>query len=124
MKKRICLALALATAAPYPTLLQAAEPTPLQVSEGDAKCVVAGEYPKIEGTVQPISSVRTIHLYFKSALGSSWYYVDGKIVDGVIVSTTPKPNLNSGPLSFYFEVIGADGSVTRGADWNARVVGS
>lgn len=91
----------------------------IQVGHSAVNCVVADQYPQLEATAPPGTNVRSARAYFRSALTSEFYYVEGELSAGRWVFRLPRPNMNAGPITYYVEFLGPDG---RTADHTAVVV--
>jgi hypothetical protein len=84
-------------------------------------CVVAGEHPQVQGTITPMSGVRRARLFFRSALGPDFYYVEAVLAGGRSVARLPCALPGAGSISFYLDASG-DGSGGRSAEGDAIVV--
>lgn len=86
------------------------------------KCVLADKHPQIEAVIVPPESKARI--FFKGAGGSEFYYVDMVPKVGRFVAKLPRPREQAGPLTYYIEVVGADGTKARTQQLTAEVVSS
>jgi hypothetical protein len=96
----------------------------LDIAGSNAKCMIAGEFPQLDAIVQPADQVAKVRVYFKSALANDWYYVDAAPQAGNFVGVLPKPNVNAGPITYYFEAVSKDLTPMRSAEVSAKVVES
>jgi hypothetical protein len=85
-------------------------------------CVVAGEYPLFEGTASPGDGVVQARLFFNSALSNEFYYVMAVREGRGWRARAPRPRLEAGPFSFYFEASKGDFSSGRSLEGTAVVV--
>ncbi len=68
-------------------------------------CFVADQYPQIALQITPADSVKVARVYFHSALGTSFYYVDMQRMGDRFVGILPKPMLAAGPVTYYAEAL-------------------
>src|SRR5512144_2271 len=90
-----------------------AGPTTLAVAHNAVECVVAGTNPQIDAGISPEEHVQAGRVYFHSALGSSFYYVEMAPEGGRYVGVLPKPRLDAGPITYYVEGLGRDYAQTQ-----------
>src|SRR5574341_2152356 len=55
----------------------------------EATCFLAGEFPLIEAAIEPAPNVARARVYFKSALGTSYYYVEMTAGEGKFSGKLP-----------------------------------
>ena len=95
---------------------QAAPPTPgTGVINHDAiGCFVAGEFPLLDADIQPGDKVARARVYFKSALGEAYYYVEAAPGDlGKTFAKLPRPKVEASPITYYWQATFTDfGEVT------------
>ncbi len=84
-------------------------------------CLVAGTYPRFEAVLTPADPTGKARLYFKGAGSTELFYVDMVPGAGNYLGTLPRPTVKASPITFYVEVIGANGT-TRTAESQAVVV--
>jgi hypothetical protein len=113
-----------AAAAPQENPAPAPPPAPvtLSVAHSPVSCMVAGTNPQIEAGITPDAQVQAGRVYFKSALGDSYYYVE--MVPGGVqyVGVLPKPRVDAGPVTYYVEGIGRDYAQSQTPEQQAIVV--
>jgi hypothetical protein len=115
-------------------------------------CMVAGQFPLIDATIEPAASVARARVYFKSALGPAFYYVEmtqaaagtaelrGPALASTSLNSTlaaamqppagtrkfvgklPKPKLEASPITYYIMAIMTDGTESQTAEVQAQVV--
>ncbi len=112
-----------APAAPQaPEATQAAAPVPLSVAHSPVSCMVAGTNPQIDAGITPDAQVLAGRVYFKSALGDAFYYVEMVSEAGRYVGVLPKPRLDAGPITYYVEGVGHDYAQSQSPEARATVV--
>jgi hypothetical protein len=111
------LAAAVLLTGPMPSM--AAAPT---ISGPNPECFIAGEFPQLEALIVPGDKIVKVRIYFKSALSEAWFYCEVPSVNGQVVGALPKPNINAGPISYYFEALTADYTSVRSIGGSADVV--
>jgi len=108
----------IASAAPQ----DAAAPTTLAVAHTPVGCMVAGTNPQVDAGITPEAQVRAGRVYFHSALGDSFYYVEMTPEAGRYVGVLPKPRLDAGPITYYVEGVGRDYAQSQTPEARAIVV--
>lgn len=96
--------------------------TTLSVAHDRVSCMVAGSHPQIDATLVPEPGVQAGRVYFHSALGRQFYYVEMQREGGRFVGTLPKPSATASPVTYYVEGLGTDHSQARSPETMARVV--
>jgi hypothetical protein len=84
--------------------------------------MVAGTNPQLDAGISPEAQVQAGRVYFKSALGDAFYYVEMSLVDGRYVGVLPKPQPGSGPVTYYVEGVGRDYGQSQTPEQSAAVV--
>ena len=98
-------------------------PTPLSVTHSPAVgCMVAGTNPQIDAGIAPETQVQAGRVYFKSALGDAFYYVEMTPAAGRYVGVLPKPQAGAGPITYYVEGVGRDFAQSQTPEHSAVVV--
>ncbi len=85
-------------------------------------CVLEGEFPLFDAGFQPIETVARARVYFKSALGDEYYYVEMTQEAGQFVGKLPKPTLEASPITYYIQVTTTDFGESQTAEFDAEVV--
>jgi hypothetical protein len=77
-------------------------------------CFVAGEFPLLDADIQPGDKVARARVYFKSALGDAYYYVEAAPGDlGKTFAKLPRPKVEASPITYYWQATFTDfGEVT------------
>ncbi len=99
-----------------------AGPTTLAVAHTPVGCMVAGTNPQLDAGITPEAQVRAGRVYFHSALGDSFYYVEMAPVEGRYVGVLPKPRPDAGPITYYVEGVGRDYAESQTPETRATVV--
>jgi hypothetical protein len=97
-------------------------PVPLAVAASQVECMVAGTNPQIDAGITPDDQVQAGRLYFKSALGADFFYVEMVSQAGRSVGVMPKPLPDAGPITYYVEGVGRDYAQSQSAETRAIVV--
>ena len=97
-------------------------PVPLSVAASRVECMVAGTNPQIDAGITPEDQVQAGRVYFKSALGNDFYYVEMLLVAGRYVGVLPKPRLDAGPITYYVEGVGRDYAQSQSPETRSVVV--
>jgi Carboxypeptidase regulatory-like domain len=71
-------------------------------------CFVAGEFPLLDAKIEPLSSVARARVYFKSALGTSYYFVEMTASEGVFQGKLPRPKIEASPIEYYIQATTAE----------------
>jgi hypothetical protein len=85
-------------------------------------CLIAGQFPLIEATIEPSASVARARVYFKSALGSAYYFVEMTLVDGKFVGKLPKPKVEASPITYYIQATTTECGESQTPEISAQVV--
>jgi hypothetical protein len=99
-----------------------AAPTTLAVAHSPVGCMVAGTNPQIDAGITPEGQVQAGRVYFHSALGAAFYYVEMMPDAGRYVGVLPKPRLDAGPITYYVEGVGRDYAQSETPEAQAIVV--
>ena len=97
-------------------------PVPLSVALTPAECMVAGTNPQIDAGITPGDQVQAGRVYFKSALGDAFFYVEMVLQGGRYVGVLPKPQIDAGPITYYVEGVGRDYAQSQTPEARAAVV--
>jgi hypothetical protein len=97
-------------------------PMPLSVANSPVSCMVAGTNPQIDAGITPGEQVQAGRIYFHSALGDAFYYVEMAPEAGRYVGVLPKPRADAGPVTYYVEGLGRDYSQSQTPEQHAVVV--
>jgi hypothetical protein len=99
-----------------------AAPAPLAVAHTAVGCMVAGTNPQIDAGITPEGEVQAGRVYFHSALGGAFYYVEMMPEAGRYVGVLPKPRPDAGPITYYVEGVGRDYTQAQTPEARALVV--
>jgi len=97
-------------------------PAPLAVAHSPVGCMVAGTNPQIDAGLSPDGQVQAGRVYFHSALGDAFYYVEMMPEAGRYVGVLPKPRPDAGPITYYVEGVGRDYTQAQSPEARALVV--
>ena len=105
---------------PVPVLALQVPGTPAAtpISHEPVTCMVADQHPQLRAAVPSGTRVDTARAYFHSALGSDFFYVEGRLQDGVYLFSLPRPQIDAGPVTYYIELA----PVGRVGEYSAVVV--
>ena len=123
--KNVARALVILLAAPpfAPAEPQAASnPVLLSVTLTPVECMVAGTNPQIDAVITSGEQVQAGRVYFKSALGDAFFYVEMVLQAGRYVGVLPKPQIDAGPITYYVEGVGRDYAQSQTPEARAIVV--
>jgi hypothetical protein len=95
---------------------------PLSVTASPVGCIVAGTNPQVDAGITPDDQVQMGRVYFKSALGDAFFYVEMAPQAGRYVGVLPKPRPDAGPITIYVEGVGRDYAQTQAPEERAIVV--
>jgi hypothetical protein len=66
-------------------------------------CFVAGEFPLLDAGIEPIASVARARVYFKGAMGESYYYIEMTVDQGRYFGKLPRPRVEATPITYYVQ---------------------
>jgi hypothetical protein len=66
-------------------------------------CFVAGEFPLLDASIEPLPSVARARTYFKAAGGESFYYVEMTQDAGRFFGKLPRPKIEASPITYYLQ---------------------
>jgi hypothetical protein len=66
-------------------------------------CFVAGEFPLLDASIEPLPSVARARTYFKAAGGESFYYVEMTQDAGRFYGKLPRPKVEASPITYYLQ---------------------
>jgi hypothetical protein len=85
-------------------------------------CFVVGEFPLLDAKIEPTASVARARVYFKSALGTSYYFVEMTATEGVFYGKLPRPRIEASPIEYYIQATTAEFVEAQTPQVSARVV--
>jgi hypothetical protein len=91
--------------APAPPAVRAPEPAPTAIPpplirHEPVDCLLAGQFPVIEATIDASNPIKA-RVFFKSALGEAYYFVEMARSEGRFAGKLPRPSVASSPISYY-----------------------
>lgn len=97
----------------------------VQITHGGVDCVVAGQFPVIQATLQPADEVARARVYFHGSGASDWYYVEmesegGAIFEGIL----PQPLASLDTVEYYIETLDPGFVQGRSQEFSASVISS
>ena len=66
-------------------------------------CFVAGEFPLLDASMQPLASVARARVYFKSGAGDSYFYIEMTEETGRYFGKLPRPTVAASPITYYLQ---------------------
>jgi len=66
-------------------------------------CLVAGQFPLVDATINPAASVARARVYFKAAGSEDWYYVEMTPAEAGFVGKLPRPKVEASPITYYVQ---------------------
>jgi hypothetical protein len=97
-------------------------PSTTEIKHEEIGCVVAGQFPLVDATIEPASSVARARTYFKAAGSDNWYYVEMTPAELGFVGKLPRPKLDASPISYYVQAATTDFGESRTPEIQAIVV--
>jgi hypothetical protein len=101
---------------------QAGTPGAPVINHEPVACFVVGEFPLLDARIEPTSSVARARVYFKSALGTSYYFVEMTATEGVFQGKLPRPRIEASPIEYYIQATTAEFVEAQTPQVSARVV--
>jgi hypothetical protein len=77
--------------------------TGAQIQFEPVTCFLAGEFPLLDTSIEPIASVARARVYFKGAAGDSYYYVEMTQEQGRYFGKLPRPRVEASPITYYVQ---------------------
>jgi hypothetical protein len=77
--------------------------TGAQIGFEPVTCFVAGEFPLLDATIEPMPSVARARVYFKGAQGTAYYYVEMTQETGRFFGKLPRPRVEASPITYYLQ---------------------
>jgi hypothetical protein len=79
------------------------EPPPIgaRIEHEPIGCFIAGEFPLLEGLVEPAGNVARARAYFRGARGEDYFYVEGTAGETGFSWKLPRPTLAASPITYY-----------------------
>jgi hypothetical protein len=80
---------------------QAPPPIGARIDHDPIGCFVAGEFPLLEGRVEPAENVARARAYFRGARGEDFFYVEGVAGEAGFTWKLPRPTVAASPITYY-----------------------
>ena len=77
--------------------------TGAQIQFEPVTCFLAGEFPLLDTSIEPIASVARARVYFKGAAGDSYYYIEMTQDQGRYFGKLPRPRVEASPITYYVQ---------------------
>jgi len=77
--------------------------TGAQIQFEPVTCFIAGEFPLLDTGIEPVASVARARVYFKGAVGDSFYYVEMSLDQGRYFGKLPRPRVEASPITYYVQ---------------------
>ncbi len=85
-------------------------------------CFVAGQFPLLDAEMAPIQSVARARLYFKAAVGESFFYVEMTEQEGQFFGKLPPPQVAASPITYYLQATTTEFEESQTREIDAIVV--
>jgi hypothetical protein len=92
------------------------------VSHDPVTCFIAGEFPLLDASIAPIPNVARARIYFRSALISTYYYVEMTPAEGKFSAKLPRPRIEASPITYYIEATTTDFTELKLDEVSAQVI--
>jgi len=109
---------------PVPTVRDQTPAEGVAIVHQPVGCLLAGEYPVLEAAAEDSSSVMKMRIYFKSGLGTEWYFIEMEPSEGGFRGYLPRPQVTASPIAYYIEATTATFGEARTEEYSAKVVES
>jgi hypothetical protein len=110
------------TVAPPPALEGQADGSAPVINHEPVDCFIAGEFPLLDARIEPVANVARARVYFKSALGTSYYFVEMTAVEGAFEGKLPRPRIEASPIEYFIQATTPEFVEAQTAQVSARVV--
>jgi hypothetical protein len=74
-----------------------------QIQFEPVTCFVAGEFPLLDASIEPIATVARARVYFKAAGGDAFFYVEMSQDRGRYFGKLPRPRVEASPIRYYLQ---------------------
>ena len=89
--------------APVPITWATTTGTGAQIQFEPVTCFVAGEFPLLDTSIEPVASVARARVYFKGSVGESYYYIEMSFDQGRYFGKLPRPRVEASPITYYVQ---------------------
>jgi hypothetical protein len=93
-----------------------------QIVHDPVGCFIAGQFPLLDGAIEPMAEVARARAYFKGSRGDDYFYVEGASAEGRFSWKLPKPTLAASPITYYLWAATTDLDESRTPEIEAIVV--
>jgi hypothetical protein len=66
-------------------------------------CFIAGEFPLLDASIQPLPSVARARVYFKGVSGGEYFYIEMTEESGRYFGKLPRPRVEASPITYYLQ---------------------
>jgi polysaccharide export outer membrane protein len=100
----------------------------VSISHEPVTCLVKDRFALVEATLEPAAEVATARVYFKAAEATDYYAVDMALTLGTLnragrfSAKLPKAKEKAGAVTYFIEVVSADGTNRKTPEIRAEVV--
>jgi len=85
-------------------------------------CFLAGEFPLLDAQMLPMQSVARARVYFKAAVGESFFYVEMTQEEGQFFGKLPRPQIAASPITYYMQATTTEFEESQTREIDAIVV--
>jgi hypothetical protein len=94
----------------------------VQIVHDPIGCMVAGQFPVVDATIEPLGSVARARVHFQTGLAPQGYFVEMIPQDGRLVGKLPKASLETAPIRYLVRATDTAGNTTQTQQFEVRVV--
>lgn len=95
----------------------------VEITHGGVDCVVAGQFPVIQATLQPPGHGARARVHFHGRGAASWYSVEMKATGGAAFEgILPQPLASLRGIEYYIEALATSFDERRSAEFDADVI--
>ncbi len=102
------------------TLSARAQEAPVILHDG-IDCIVLSQHATIRAEVEPSTDIRVVRLYFRSALYSTFYFIEMSQEESEFRAVLPRPKAETPRVVYYIEVITNDFNNARTQNFEPEV---
>ncbi len=96
--------------------------TGAQIQFKPVTCFLAGEFPLLNASIEPASSVARARVYFKANRGDFFYYIEMSEDAGRYAGKLPRPYVEASPITYYIQSTTTDFEESQTREIEAAVV--
>jgi polysaccharide export outer membrane protein len=94
----------------------------LAINHQPIDCFVRDQFPLVEVEARPAMDVSRVRIFFKSEREDEFHFVPVTLSQGRFIGKLPRPREKAHTVTYYIEVVGADGSPRKTPEILAEVV--